>query len=88
MLRAIWRIPVIHYQLVNIPVNLLRLIEGADLKPVGRLSGQQSLGADVYLSDRKVFHVHFDASDRKWQMRGLPVADCQLLLSWDIQPTD
>jgi hypothetical protein len=88
MLRAIWRLPVIHYQLVDIPVTLLRSIEGADLKPVGKLTDQQSLGADIYRGEKKIFHVHFDASDRKCQIRGLAVADCNLLFAWDIQPSD
>jgi hypothetical protein len=56
--------------------------------PVGKLSDRQSLGADVYQEGRKVFHVHFDGTDGKCQIRGLAVADCQLLFMWDIQPSD
>lgn len=88
MLRAFWEMPVIHYQVLDIPVNLLRLIEGADLIAVGKLTDRQSLGADVYRAGRKVFHVHFDGSDGKCQIRGLAVADCQLLFAWDIQISD
>jgi hypothetical protein len=39
MLRAVWKDPLIRYQLVDIPVALLRLIENADLQPVGRRKG-------------------------------------------------
>lgn len=88
MLRAVWRLPVIHYQVVDIPIPLLRKIEDAKLIPVGRLSDRQSLGADIYKEGKKAFHVHFDGSDGKCQIRGLAVSDCQLLFSWDIQPSD
>jgi hypothetical protein len=88
MLRAIWELPVIHYQVVDIPIPLLRLIGVAELAPVGRLTDRQSLGADVYQEGRRVFHVHFDGSDGKCQIRGLAVADCKLLFVWDIQPSD
>lgn len=88
MLRAIWEIPVIHYQLVEIPVKLLRRIEGVELIPVGRHSGRKSLGGDVYHQDRKIFHVHFDGADGKCQIRGLAISDCQLLFPWDLQIRD
>ena len=85
---AIWEKPVIHYQLLDIPVDLLRLIEGANLIPVGKLTERQSLGADVYRGKTKVFHVHFDGSDGKCQISRLAVADCERLLTWDIQTGD
>lgn len=88
MLRAIWEKPVIHYQLLDIPVDLLRLINEANLVSVGKLSKRQSLGADVYQGERKLFRIHFDGSDGKCQIRGLAVSDCELLLSWDIQTSD
>jgi hypothetical protein len=88
MLRAIWDKPVIHYQLLDIPVDILRLIEGANLIPVGKLTERQSLGADVYQGERKVFHLHFDGSDGKCQISRLAVGDCEMLLSWDIQTGD
>jgi hypothetical protein len=88
MLRAIWELPVIHYQIVDIPISLLKLIKEAQLIPVGKLTDRQSLGADVYKEGRKVFHVHFDGTDGKCQIRGISVTDCQLLFSWDIQPSD
>jgi hypothetical protein len=88
MLRAVWGKPVIHYQLLDIPVDLLRLIEGANLIPVGKLTERQSLGADVYRGKTKVFHVHFDGSDGKCQISRLAVVDCERLLAWDIQIAD
>jgi hypothetical protein len=88
MLRAIWEIPVIHYQLLDIPVNLLKLIKGVKLITVGKLTERQSLGADVFRGEKKVFHLHFDGSDGKCQISRLAVADCELLLAWDIQTGD
>jgi hypothetical protein len=85
MLRAVWKIPLIHYQLLELPVELLRLIEKADLKPVGKRKGRTSLGADLVQSGKKVFHVHFDGSDGKCQIRGLEIRECTLLQEWDLQ---
>ena len=85
MLRAIWEVPVIHYQIVDIPVSLLKLIKGAELKSAGKRPGRQSLGADVYYEGKMAFHVHFDGSDGKCQIRNLSIANCQLLFAWDIQ---
>lgn len=47
MFRAVWELEVIHYQLVEIPVEKLRLIGAVGLEPVGHRRGRQSLGADV-----------------------------------------
>jgi hypothetical protein len=83
MLRAVWDQPLIHYQLLEIPVETLRLIEGADLRIVGQRKGRQSLGADVLRDGVVTFHIHFDGSDGKCQIRNLRVCDCALLLAWD-----
>ena len=84
MLRAVWNLPVIHYQVVEIPSQMLRRIEGAALAEVGNRKGRRSLGADVLDDHGEVlFHVHFDASDGKCQIRSLPVANCRLLREWD-----
>lgn len=85
MLRAIWEPPVIHYQLVEIPISLVRLIETAELHPVGKRKGRQSLGADVRSGEEKVFHVHFDGSDGKCQVRDLDLRLCRMLGQWDVQ---
>jgi len=88
MLRAIWELPVIRYQLLEIPVEMLRLIETADLKGTGRRRGRRSLGADIVQRGETLFHVHFDGSDGKCQIRGLRVRDCAMLATWDLQIED
>jgi len=88
MLRAVWRLPLVHYQLLEIPVDNLELISSAQLHPVGRRTGRQSLGADVILSDGRIFRVHFDGSDGKCQIRNFPVAACAMLQEWDIKISD
>ena len=83
MFRAVWELPVVHYQLVEIPVDLLKLMRTADFAPVGRRTGRKSLGADVFRGSEKVLHVHFDGSDGKCQVRDLAVSNCVMLESWD-----
>lgn len=83
MLRAVWELPSIHYQVVEIPVKLLKLIRTANLQPVGKRKGRQSLGADVYRAGGRVFHVHFDGSDGKCQVRALSLSHCIILAEWD-----
>ena len=83
MLRAIWSDSVVHYQLVDIPLDLLRLIQQVDLSQVGRRQGRRSLGGDVSKDDEVVFHVHYDGSDGKCQIRNLLLEQCDLLREWD-----
>jgi hypothetical protein len=86
MLRAIWNVPdLIHYQLLEIPVDLLKLLATAMPIPVGSRKGRRSLGADVYREGTKQFHVHFDGSDGKCQIRNLPVKNCNMLVEWDLR---
>ena len=85
MLRAIWLLPLVHYQLLEIPIDSLRLIETANVLPVGKRRGRQSLGADVVLNEETLFRVHFDGSDGKCSVRGLRVSNCVLLQEWDIK---
>lgn len=82
MLRAIWGKTAIGYQLVDIPLSVLRLISGLTVVPVGKRKGRQSLGVDVLEGDKRVFHIHFDGADGKCQIRGLTVGRCKLLLEW------
>jgi hypothetical protein len=85
MLRALWpgdRVA-ISYQLVDIPVDLLRRIGTVELSAVGRRSGRQSLGADIIEDGEVLFHVHFDGSDGKCQVRNLLVSRCNVLRSWE-----
>jgi len=84
MLRAIWEIPLIHYQLIEIPIEVLKLIQNVGLQPVGRQKGRQSLGADVFRRQERLFHVHFDGSDGKCQLRNLHLRYCNTLSNWDL----
>ena len=84
MLRAIWARPLIHYQLLEIAVDTLKMMATADLQPVGRRANRRSLGADVHRGGQKIFHVHFDGSDGKCQIGHLHVRDCVMLLEWDV----
>jgi len=85
MLRAVWDRPIIHYQVLEIPIYRLRLIETADLQAAGRRKGRQSLGASVILDGQPIYYVFFDASDGKCSIRGLRVTDCIMLREWDIK---
>ncbi|MGH9759282.1 MAG: hypothetical protein ACREDR_41845 [Blastocatellia bacterium] len=83
MLRAIWRKEHIHYQLLEIPIADLRLIETGVFAPVGKRKARQSLGADIILDGQVIFHIHFDGSDGKCQVRNFLVANCPMLEEWD-----
>jgi hypothetical protein len=85
MFRAVWEPHVIHYQLVEIPVEKLRLIGTVSLEPTGHRRGRQSLGSDVTEQGEKIFRVHFDASDGKCSVRGLGIRHCVLLEGWDVR---
>ncbi|MFB0516288.1 MAG: hypothetical protein ACETWG_06760 [Candidatus Neomarinimicrobiota bacterium] len=85
MLRAIWNPPLIHYQLLEVPVSLFRLIKAEGLSPVGYRKGRRSIGGDVYRDNIMIFHVHFDGSDGKCQIRNLGIIHCEMLLEWDLQ---
>lgn len=88
MLRAIWKPPLIRYDLLEIPVAALKLISTAAFQPVGTRAGKRSIGADVLAGPERLFHVHFDASDGKCSIRNLSVSNCALLLSWEIMIRD
>ena len=83
MLRAIWSENNVHYQLVDIPLELLRLIRQAQLSHVGRRRGRRSLGGDISEGDEVVFHVHYDGADGKCQIRNLSLDQCSVLRAWD-----
>jgi len=87
MLRAIWEKdkPVIHYQLVEIPIALLKKIEEAKLTKVERRKEKQSLAADIYDKDKKVFRVSFDATDGKCTIRNLQISECQVLTTFGVR---
>ena len=84
MLRAIWADNVVQYQLVDIPLALLRLIQQqVELSHVGRRQGRRSLGGDVSIGDGVAFHVHYDGADGKCQIRNLSLERCNVLRAWD-----
>jgi len=71
MLRSIWERPLLHYQLIEVPIDTLRLIETANVEVTGTRKGRQSLAAKVAVNDQVLFSVFFDASDGKCAIRGL-----------------
>lgn len=84
MLRAIWGDNSIAYQLLEIPLTLLRQIDTISFGKVGTREGRRSLGGDVLDNAQNVaFHVHFDGADGKCQIRNLRVEDCVILLEWN-----
>lgn len=83
MLRAIWGEEVIHYQLIDIPLELLRMIEHCRLQEVGNRQTRKSLGGDIVIDGKIVFHVHYDGSDGKCQIRNLKLESCRILGEWD-----
>ncbi len=89
MLRAVWVDRVgIHYQLLEIPIPLLRLIERVQTAPVGKRAGRQSIAGDALQGGEKVFRVFFDGSDGKCAIRDLLVERCHMLLEWDHRIAD
>lgn len=88
MLRAVWLNPIlIHYQLLDIPVDLLRKIENLTVSRVGKREGRGSLAGDLFDEEGKICRIVFDGSDGKCQVHQLPVARCHMLLDWD-QPLE
>jgi hypothetical protein len=90
MLRALWeRDNAIDYQLIEIPLTLMRKMESSTALAVGRRQGRKSLGCDVLEGDQVIFHIHFDGADGKCQIRGLRVDRCIVLAEWEqVLPTD
>lgn len=82
MLRAIWEGDAIDYQLVDIPIALLRRMKNCEAKLVGRREGRKSLGFDVIENNQVLFHVHFDGADGKCQVRNLRIERCNMLAEW------
>ena len=46
MLRALWRLPLIHYQLLEISIGSLAAMGDATFEPVGHRKGRHSIGAE------------------------------------------
>lgn len=83
MLRALRGPAVIHYQLIEIPLDLLRRMANVTLTAVRKRAGRPSLAAEVWEQDDKLFRVHFDGADGRCQVSGLPLNRCRALLIWD-----
>ncbi len=88
MLRAVWYENQIGYQLLDIPISLLRRMAGCKAKQVGTREGRRSLGFDVTEGDTVLFHVHFDGADGKCQLRGLRIDHCIMLAEWSQSITE
>ncbi len=82
MLRAIWIKCGFDYQLVDIPIALLAQMSTALFEEVGKRKGRRSLGADVFDTGEKIFHVHFDGADGKCQVQQLLRNRCHTLREW------
>ena len=87
MLRAVWQSRSIHYQLIEIPLEVLRFIASLTVLPVGKRQGRRSMAADVYQQGDKIFRVHFDGADGKCQIHRLQIQHCRILLEWE-QPLE
>lgn len=82
-LRAVWNDPVIEYQLVDIPIKLLKKIGGAGLVEVGKARARRSLAAEIVDgAGGSLFRVYFDGTDGKCQIQRLRVDACEILMSW------
>src|SRR5262249_35196121 len=55
MLRAVWNLPIIHYQLLEIDIQLLRRVATGQFSGVGYRQGRKSLGADITREGQKLF---------------------------------
>lgn len=84
MLRAIWQHEsLIHYQLIQIPLGILKLVENTEVLPVGKRPGRQSMAADIFDNNQRVFRVHYDGADGKCQIHRLAIDRCLMLVEWD-----
>jgi type II restriction enzyme len=87
MVRAIWQESAFHYQLVEIPLQLLTRMKKARFSEVGTRRERRSLAADVTDHGEKIFRVHFDGADGKCQIHGLLINRCRTLREWQ-QPVE
>ena len=83
MLRAIWKINEIDYQLVEIPLHLLKLMRSAQFAGVGIRPGRRSVAGNIMLENERVFRVHFDGADGKCQIHRLLIQFCRILREWN-----
>ncbi len=86
MLRAVWSQEGdrIRYQLIEIPVPLLKRMGEVEFAAVGRRASRRSIGGDCVDEDGDLlFHIHFDGSDGKCQIRNLDLDRCTQLMTWE-----
>ncbi len=83
MLRAIWKPGEFDYQLVEIPLGLLKRMRNAQFSSVGIRPGRRSVGGDIMHEKERVFRVHFDGADGKCQIHGLLIRYCRILREWN-----
>ena len=84
MLRATWPPNArIHYQLVDIPIELLRRMELVILEPVGNRPTRRSLAGAVFEGQERLFRIRFDGTDGKCQIQELRTDRCRILEEWD-----
>ena len=83
MLRAVWATGVVRYQVIEIPLDLLKSIASVQVEAVGRRSGRPSMATDVSRDGTRLFRIHYDGADGKCQIRGLAVNACRKLAEWD-----
>lgn len=85
MLRATWPNDQrwIHYQLLAIPVEALRLVRKAKLVKVGKRKVRQSLSAEIEEHGKPIFRVLFDGTDGKCVINKLLVSRCRMLSEWN-----
>jgi hypothetical protein len=83
MLRSIWKPGAFDYQLVEIPLDLLKLMRNAQFSSVGVRKGRRSVGGNITHDGERVFHVHFDGADGKCQIHRLLTRYCTMLREWN-----
>jgi len=82
MIRAVSLENAIEYALIEIPLQLLRMMANAEFRAVGKRPGRRSIAAHVMDGEERVFRVHFDGADGKCQVQDLLVERCLLLRRW------
>ncbi len=82
MLRAISADGVFEYQVLDIPLAILRRIETVTVVPSGTRTGRKSLSATVNDGSTQLFQIRFDGADGKCQIKNLRVDRCRKLAEW------
>lgn len=85
MCRTIWQAAGFHYQLLEVPLDLLRYVSRIVVVPTGKRKGRSSLAADIFdqKAGERLFRAHFDGADGKCQIKNLLVHHCRMIDEWD-----